>query len=51
MDQARLHTELNALERKVQLLLSEYQNAKNELRGLKAENEELKAVLRQNFCD
>ncbi|MGM0581145.1 MAG: hypothetical protein ACQETL_10725 [Bacteroidota bacterium] len=46
MNQAATHNELNALERKVQLLLNEFQNAKNELRSLKAENEELKAVLK-----
>lgn len=47
MNQAATHNELNALERKVQLLLTEYQNAKNDLENLKAENEELKAVLKQ----
>ena len=47
MDQTATHNELNALERKVQLLLTEFQNAKNELRVLRVENEELKAVLNQ----
>ncbi|SMG25373.1 hypothetical protein SAMN05661096_01549 [Marivirga sericea] len=47
MNQAATHNELNALERKVQLLLSEFQNAKNELNGLRAENEELKTALKQ----
>ena len=46
MSQAATHNELNALERKVQLLLNEYQNAKNELKTLKAENEKLKAALK-----
>lgn len=47
MNQEGLHTELNALERKVQLLLSEYQNAKNELNVLKSENQELRSALKQ----
>jgi len=46
MSQAATHNELNALERKVQLLLNEYQNAKNELKTLKADNEKLKAALK-----
>ncbi len=47
MNQDGLHTELNALERKVQLLLSEYQNVKNELNLLRGENQELKSALKQ----
>lgn len=47
MNQEGLHTELNALERKVQLLLNEFQNTKNELNILKAENQELKSALKQ----
>ena len=47
MEQARLHNELNTLERKVQLLLNEYQLAKDELSHLKAENQELKLALKQ----
>lgn len=47
MDQTALHNELNALERKVQLLLTQYQNVKNELSILKVENEDLKAGLKQ----
>lgn len=47
MNQEGLHTELNALERKVQLLLNEFQNTKNELNILKAENQELKLALKQ----
>jgi chromosome segregation ATPase len=47
MNQEGLHTELNALERKVQLLLNEFQNARNELNILKAENQELKMNLKQ----
>lgn len=46
MDQARLHTELNALERKVQLLLNEYQLVKQELNHLKSENQELKSSIK-----
>ncbi len=47
MDQARLHTEINTLERKVQLLLNEHQLAKDELKQLKGENEELILALKQ----
>ncbi len=47
MNQEGLHTELNALERKVQLLLNEFQNTKNELNILKAENQDLKSALKQ----
>ncbi len=47
MNQDGLHTELNALERKVQLLLNEFQNKKSELNILKAENQELKLALKQ----
>ncbi len=47
MNQEGLHTELNALERKVQLLLNEFQNTKSELNILKAENQELKLALKQ----
>ncbi len=47
MNQEGLHTELNALERKVQLLLNEFQNTKSELNILKAENQELKSALKQ----
>jgi regulator of replication initiation timing len=47
MEQARLQTELNTLERKVQLLLNEFQLVKDELTHLKAENQELKLALKQ----
>jgi uncharacterized coiled-coil DUF342 family protein len=47
MDQNKLHTELSALERKVQLLLNEHQHMKQELNVLKAENSELKSILKQ----
>ena len=47
MNQSRLHTELNSLERKVQLLLNEHQLLKQELEQTKAENQNLKQVLNQ----
>jgi len=47
MEQAKLHTELNSLERKVQLLLNEHQLIKDELKQVKAENQDLKQALNQ----
>jgi chromosome segregation ATPase len=46
MDQDVLKTNLNGLERKILILLNEHKSLKNELRGLKLENHELKASIR-----
>ncbi len=42
MDQEALKSSLNGLERKLLVLLNEHKNLKDELRGLKLENHELK---------
>ena len=46
MDQNLLISNLNGLERKIQMLLGEHKSLKEELRGLKAENQELKTAVR-----
>ncbi|MBX2915040.1 MAG: hypothetical protein KF856_07190 [Cyclobacteriaceae bacterium] len=47
MDQETLKSSLNGLERKVLVLLNEHKSLKDELKGLKLENHELKADLRK----
>ena len=47
MDQEVLKTNLNGLERKLVVLLSEHKNLKQEVTSLKSENSELKQNLRQ----
>ena len=47
MDQEALKTNLNGLERKILVLLNEHKTVKDEVRGLKLENYELKADLRK----
>ena len=42
MDQELLKTNLNGLERKILVLVNEHKNLKEELKGLKRENQELK---------
>jgi len=42
MDQEALKTSLNGLERKILVLLNEHKSLKDEIRGLKLENHELK---------
>jgi chromosome segregation ATPase len=46
MDQELLKSNLAGLERKILVLISEHKNLKEELRGLKSENQELKAAIR-----
>ena len=46
MDQELLKTNLNGLERKILVLVSEHKNVKDELKGLKRENQELKEAVR-----
>ncbi len=46
MDQEALKTSLNGLERKILVLLNEHKSLKDEIRGLKLENLELKDNLR-----
>ena len=46
MDQELLKTNLNGLERKILVLVSEHKNLKEELKGLKRENQELKEAVR-----
>jgi uncharacterized coiled-coil DUF342 family protein len=46
MDQELLKTNLNGLERKILVLVNEHKNLKDELKGLKRENQELKEAVR-----
>ena len=46
MDQEALKTNLNGLERKLLVLVSEHKNLKEEIRVLKTENQELKTAIR-----
>jgi uncharacterized coiled-coil DUF342 family protein len=46
MDQELLKTNLNGLERKILVLVSEHKTLKEELKGLKRENQELKEAVR-----
>jgi uncharacterized coiled-coil DUF342 family protein len=46
MDQELLKTNLNGLERKILVLVNEHKNLKDELKGLKRENQELKEGVR-----
>ena len=46
MDQEVLKTNLNGLERKLLLLISEHRNLKDEIKTLKAENLELKTAIK-----
>ncbi len=46
MNQELLKTNLNGLERKILVLVSEHKNLKEELKGLKRENQELKEAVR-----
>ncbi len=47
MDQEALKSSLNGLERKVLVLLNEHKSLKDELKGLKLENHELKSDIRR----
>jgi regulator of replication initiation timing len=47
MDQEALKTSLNGLERKILVLLNEHKALKDELKGVKLENHELKADLKK----
>ena len=47
MDQEVLKTNLNGLERKILVLLNEHKSAKDEIKGLKLENYELKGDLKK----
>lgn len=46
MDQEVLKTNLNGLERKILILLNEHKSLKDEVRGLKLENHELKSSIK-----
>jgi hypothetical protein len=46
MDQELLKTNLSGLERKIVVLINEHKNLKEELKGLKSENLELKTAVR-----
>ena len=46
MDQELLKNNLNGLERKIVVLINEHKNLKDELKGLKSENQHLKAALK-----
>ena len=46
MDQELLKTNLSGLERKIMVLVNEHKNLKEELKGLKTENLELKTAVR-----
>jgi uncharacterized coiled-coil DUF342 family protein len=46
MDQELLKTNLNGLERKILVLVNEHKNVKDELKGLKRENQELKEAVK-----
>ena len=47
MDQESLKSNLNGLERKILVLLNEHKTVKDEMRGLKLENHELKTDLKK----
>ncbi|MEK6780304.1 MAG: hypothetical protein AABY93_01275 [Bacteroidota bacterium] len=47
MDQEALKSNLNGLERKILVLLNEHKTVKDEMRGLKLENYELKTDLKK----
>ena len=46
MDQELIKSSLSGLERKVQMLLAEHKNLKEELKTLKSENLELKTIIK-----
>jgi len=46
MDQELLKSNLNGLERKLQVLISEHKSLKEELKSLKIENQELKSAVK-----
>ena len=46
MDQELLKSNLNGLERKLMVLISEHKNLNEELKSLKTENQELKAAVK-----
>ena len=46
MDQEVLKTNLNGLERKLLVLINEHKNLKEEIKTLKAENQDLKEAIR-----
>jgi hypothetical protein len=46
MDQELLKTNLTGLERKILVLVSEHKGLKDELKGLKTENQQLKAAIK-----
>ena len=46
MDQELLKTNLSGLERKILVLVNEHKNVKEELKGLKRENQDLKDAIR-----
>ena len=46
MDQEVLKTNLNGLERKLLVLINEHKNLKEEIKTLRAENQELKAAIK-----
>jgi hypothetical protein len=46
MDQELLKTNLTGLERKILVLINEHKNLKDEVKGLKKENQDLKAAVR-----
>ncbi len=46
MDQELLKTNLTGLERKILVLINEHKNLKEEVKGLKKENQELRAAVR-----
>lgn len=47
MEQDKLNSDLNSLERKLKLLIMEYQNLKRETSELRRENEELRELVNQ----
>ncbi len=46
MDQELLKNNLNGLERKIMVLVTEHRNLKDELKGIKNENQQLKSALK-----
>jgi len=46
MDQELLKTNLTGLERKILVLINEHKNLKDEVKGLKKENQDLRAAIR-----